>query len=659
MGLGNTILILALIPVYGFGIALHFDLIDSGEMFHIQDMVNDASVEYQSNLLMSSAFMSGDSEGLIQHASISLGLAKVLVDPNEEPNSGDEYFDNLINECIFHSDESIEGNICVVCKLVDTEIPCKDMWIDFEELEHGTEHQEIVDHLKDNFGITLTVDGKNGIDEAIIYDSRFNGGFDFDLEHPLMPDDLSVGNLLVMRENSNNQPNDSGQGGTLTFELDRPWFLESVDVVDHDNRGESSVIRAYQTQDCTGNFVEADIVEFNKERSLQRVFVNANNVSCFEIIYFDSGGFTNIHLTCVQDQKKFNHDDVIAKGVKELPDGYMASDKVTIKFDEPADVMEAMGVKIKVFKNEIKFGGLSVGDIIVADDNADAIIKVDPVTGEQTIISNDSDFDDPENLLIDSQGRLLVAEGDFPGSSGPGTIFIVNPDGSLSIFTTGGLFDDGPEDLVEDAFGNIYVADDSGDDSGDDGKVIKVTPGGVQSLVAELNYNGGKLEGITLDNSGNIIVVGGTGDGAKVSKIDPVTGDETVISDISDGDKFLRPEGVAVTANGDIIIADGNPSDSNNLDVRGQILRVDPVTGDQFFLSTGAPWVDPSDVEILPDGFLLVTDDAAEGMGAVIKVDPSDGSTEIISANGFFDSPEGLFIVPPRTSICEKLPHDL
>ena len=90
MGLGNAILILALIPVYGFGIGLHLDLIDSGEMFHIQDMVNDASVEYQSNLLMSSAFMSGDSEGLIQHASISLGLAKVLVDPNEEPNSGDE-----------------------------------------------------------------------------------------------------------------------------------------------------------------------------------------------------------------------------------------------------------------------------------------------------------------------------------------------------------------------------------------------------------------------------------------------------------------------------------------------------------------------------------------------------------------------------------------
>jgi hypothetical protein len=186
-----------------------------------------------------------------------------------------------------------------------------------------------------------------------------------------------------------------------------------------------------------------------------------------------------------------------------------------------------------------------------------------------------------------------------------------------------------------------------------DGKIIKVTPGGVQSLVTEINFERGKLEGIALDNSGNIIVVGGTGSSARVIKVDPSSG---MKMEISSGDKLLRPEGVAVAANGDIIIADGNPSDTNNPDVRGQILRVDPVTGDQFFLSTGAPWVDPSDVEILANGFLIVTDDAAEGMGAVIKVDPSDGSTEIISANGFFDSPEGLFIVSEVQNKCVRPP---
>ena len=69
MGLGNAILILALIPVYGFGIALHFDLIDSGEMFHIQELVENIDFQSQNDSLLSNAFMSSDVEGGIQHAS--------------------------------------------------------------------------------------------------------------------------------------------------------------------------------------------------------------------------------------------------------------------------------------------------------------------------------------------------------------------------------------------------------------------------------------------------------------------------------------------------------------------------------------------------------------------------------------------------------------
>ena len=197
---------------------------------------------------------------------------------------------------------------CIICKLSDREIPpeeCKDFWIDFEGgLTHGSEHGDIVTYLQNNFGITLTVDGANGLDEAIIYDSRFGGpnvvGCDFDDEHPLQPgDDPSVGNLLVMRETANQcgQPNDSGKGGTLTFQLDKPMYLESVDVIDHDNNGESSMIKAYQTADCTGSFVMADIIEKNFERSLQKVVVDAEDVLCFEIIYFDSGGL----LTFISD----------------------------------------------------------------------------------------------------------------------------------------------------------------------------------------------------------------------------------------------------------------------------------------------------------------------------------------------------------------------
>ena len=134
MELGNTILILVLLPVYGFGIALHLDLIDSGDMFHIEELIKNVNLESQNDSLLSNAFMSSSVEGLIQHAYVDLGLKKVLVDTSpDEPGSGDEYFDNLINECSFHSDDSIEGNVCVVCTLLDKEIefPCIDFWIDF------------------------------------------------------------------------------------------------------------------------------------------------------------------------------------------------------------------------------------------------------------------------------------------------------------------------------------------------------------------------------------------------------------------------------------------------------------------------------------------------------------------------------------------------
>jgi len=65
MGLGNTILILVLLPVYGFGIALHLDLIDSGDMFHIEELIKNANLESQNDSLLSNAFMSSSVEGCL------------------------------------------------------------------------------------------------------------------------------------------------------------------------------------------------------------------------------------------------------------------------------------------------------------------------------------------------------------------------------------------------------------------------------------------------------------------------------------------------------------------------------------------------------------------------------------------------------------------
>jgi len=316
-----------------------------------------------------------------------------------------------------------------------------------------------------------------------------------------------------------------------------------------------------------------------------------------------------------------------------------------------------------VFTNRIPTQGLEFGEIIVADDNTDAIIRVNPLTGEQTLISQGGFFRDPENVVIDSDGNILVADGRAAG--GNGAIIKVDPVTgfqtilSSNAISTLNLFDRGPEDLVLDANGDIIVLDDG------DGSIIRVNPlNGEQTLISDNDQFSGRPEGIALEADGMIIVA--DGNGQKIIRVHPVTGAQTVISS---GGELVRPEGVAVAADGSIFVADGGPEDSNS--GMGKIIKVDPL-GDQGnpgsaqeVIIDGAPFVDPSDVEILPNGDLIVSDDAgsADNMGAIYQVDPDTKMVTLISSNpistlDFFDSPEGLAVVTllPPEFVCEKLP---
>ena len=62
--------------------------------------------------------MSDELSSIIDVASVSFGLAVQPVDPNPKI-VGDEFLDNIIKECKFHSDQSINTKTCVVCKLND------------------------------------------------------------------------------------------------------------------------------------------------------------------------------------------------------------------------------------------------------------------------------------------------------------------------------------------------------------------------------------------------------------------------------------------------------------------------------------------------------------------------------------------------------------
>ncbi len=180
---------------------------------------------------------------------------------------------------------------------------------------------------------------------------------------------------------------------------------------------------------------------------------------------------------------------------------------------------------------------LNPGDIIVADVAA-GIIRVDPVTGDQTLVSSGGLFVSPFDVAIDANGDIIVAD----VAAG---IIRVDPDsGDQTLISSGGLFVGTP--------------------------------------------------GVTIDANGDIIVSGGTGGG--IIRVDP-TGDGAVPgsaqTEVSSKGLFIDPFGVDIEANGNIIVVETTT-------FGGSIIRVDPDSGDQEKVSENDLFDVPLRVIIVP-----------------------------------------------------------
>jgi sugar lactone lactonase YvrE len=137
--------------------------------------------------------------------------------------------------------------------------------------------------------------------------------------------------------------------------------------------------------------------------------------------------------------------------------------------------------------------------------------------------------------------------------------------------------------------------------------------------------------------------------------VDPRSGEQTVVSHNTPllGEEFVDPVGVALLADGRLVVADVSAGDDDS----GEIIAVDPRSGRQTVIASNAIgshgyFVDPVGVVAASDGRLYVLDQRAfGGHGGVIAVDVATGEQTPIASNAIgavhdFDIPTGIAVTP-------------
>jgi streptogramin lyase len=254
------------------------------------------------------------------------------------------------------------------------------------------------------------------------------------------------------------------------------------------------------------------------------------------------------------------------------------------------------------------------GDIGVADEGAwmgtsGRVLRVAP-GGQTSLLTADGALSDPWAVAVAADGDLLVAD------EGAEAVFSIDPSGKLETVVSG----DGLQDPVGIALapaGVAYVADRQRDE------VMRLDLAtGALSHVADVDNAGG----LAMDAAGKLLVA----DGVALRRIDPGTGAVTTVAQgapldeprdvavaldgtlyvagdsqvvrvnpvtgaqflLASGSPLSDPRGIDIRPDGDLVVADGRHAD-------GSVIRVARTTGAMTVLAGGAPFRAPSGLAVV------------------------------------------------------------
>lgn len=297
-------------------------------------------------------------------------------------------------------------------------------------------------------------------------------------------------------------------------------------------------------------------------------------------------------------------------------------------------------------------GNILVTDLAVEVPGQAAVFKVDHATGDRTVISSSlvgtGPAFIPTAVMLDDAGMIIAADIlanqilRIDPLTGNRTIVSGDSLGSGPMFTA-------PFDVIRAPDGAILVADGSVLSLGDSSKILRVDPiTGDRTMVSGEGVGTGSesfrtASDMVLESTTTVLVTDGLTN--VLFRVDLLTGDRTIVSGLGIGGGPMIGGASAVTRAID--------AGSVFLTQTERILQVDTSTGDRALVSGsgvggGPPFDFVSDIALAISGEILITD---INENALFAVDAGTGDRSILSGMGVgsgpqFIDPTGIFVVP-------------
>ncbi len=277
---------------------------------------------------------------------------------------------------------------------------------------------------------------------------------------------------------------------------------------------------------------------------------------------------------------------------------------------------------------------LSEGDILLTDAFQRALFRIDPSTGDRTLITNRIGGV-PRQIARDDEGNLLLtlSEPSLPivlrFEIRTGDLFIVSSSGSpidpdVPVIGSGPVFL-GPVGLVRETSGQLLVGDQPS------ATVFRVDPAsGDRTIVSGPSRGDGPsftgfLKQFALEAEGDLLAVVGSEGQGRVFRVDPVSGDRTIVSgpETGEGPGLMEPQGIVLNSLNVIFITDI---------VQAAVIQIDPITGNRTIISS--PFLGNGEVPDIPSGLTFNTLDQllVADRTIVYRVDINTGDRTVISA---------------------------